>query len=154
MKKASLTYWVVASDGGHARIFSMTREPATFVEVQELVSDSQHQTNRELTSDASGRIANVKGGPSSHSMEPRSNAHDLAEVAFSNRLVRKLEQAADKSLFESLVILADPRTLGHLRKQMNKRLAARIEKEVNRDLVGMPPDSLEKRVRAELGWSD
>ena len=154
MKKASLICWVVASDGGRARIFSMTREPATFVEVQELVSHSQHQTNRELTSDASGRIANVKGGHSSHAMEPRSNAHDLAEEAFANRLVKKLEQAADKDLFESLVIFADPRTLGHLRQLMSKRLAARIAREVNRDLVGISPDALEQRVRAELGWTD
>lgn len=154
MKTTPSPYWVLVADSGRARIFALSKEPAVFHEVQELVSDSQHQTNRELVSDASGRIANVKGGPSSHAMQSRSSAHDLGEMAFCAGLVEKLEQAVNRSLFESLVIFADPKTLGRLRQMMSKGLTARITGEVNRDLVAQPIDELERRVRAELGWSD
>ena len=154
MKTTPSPYWALVADSGRARIFALSKEPALFHEVQELVSDSQRQTNRELVSDASGRIANVKGGPSSHAMQPRSNAHDLGETAFCSSLVEKLEQAANRNLFEGLVIFADPKTLGRLRQNMSKGLTARITGEVNRDLVAQPVGELERRVRAELGWSD
>ena len=86
MTEAKSYYWVLVADSGYARIFTLRKEPAEFVEVQELISDSRHQTNRDLVSDASGRIANVKGGPSSHTMQPRSDPHDQAEQALQNEL--------------------------------------------------------------------
>jgi len=150
MKDAASPYWVVVADSGCARIFELCQTPPVFSEVQELLSDSRHKTSKELVSDASGRIANVKGGPSSHAMQPRSDAHDLAERAFSSRLVKNLEQAANRNLFESLVVIADPKTLGRLRRGMSKGLAARIRVEVNRDWVGLPLDVLERRIREEL----
>jgi len=154
MTEAKSYYWVLIADSGYARIFSLRKEPPEFTEVQELISDSRHQTNRDLVSDASGRIANVRGGPSSHTMQPRSDPHDQAEKAFTARLVKNLELAANKHLFERLVIFADPRTLGRLRQGMSKSLAAQISHELNRDLAGLSPDELERRVRAELGWPD
>jgi hypothetical protein len=37
---------------------------------------------------------------------------------------------------------------------MSKTLSARVAHELNRDLVALPVDALEQRVREELGWSD
>jgi len=152
MKNAPSPYWVLVADSGYARIFELQRDPAEFRQVQELVSETRHKTSREMTSDASGRVTDVHGGPSSHTMQPRSDAHDLAEEAFSRMLVKKLEQAATRNAFDRLVIFADPKTLGRLRQHMSKALSARIADEVNRDLVALPQDSLERRVRAGLGW--
>jgi len=154
MKQAASPYWVVVADSGCARIFELDKTPPVFREVQELISDSRHKTSRELVSSASGRIANVKGGPSSHTMQPRSDAHDLAEQAFCSRLAKILQQAVNRNLFDSLVIVADPRTLGRLRQEMNKSVTARIKAEVNRDWVGLQPGDLERRVREELDWTD
>lgn len=152
MKNASSPYWLVVADSGCARFFALSREPAEFREVQKLVSASQHQTSREMMSDASGRVS-VQGRPS-HTMAPRADAHDLAEQAFSNELVAKLEQAANSNAFEHLVVIADPKTLGRLRQHMSKTLSARVAYELNRDLVALPVHALEQRVREELGWSD
>ena len=154
MKNSPSEYWVLVADSGCARIFELPQKPDKFREVQELVSESRHQPSRELVSDASGRVVNVQGGKASHSMDPRSNAHDLAEQAFSKELVKTLEKAANRNVFEHLAIVADPKTLGRMRQQMSKTLSARLTNELNRDLVGMPLDALEKKVRAELGWQE
>jgi protein required for attachment to host cells len=154
MKNAPSPYWVLVADSGCARLFELSKDPARFRELEKLVSASQHKTSKELVSDGSGRIANVAGGPSSHTMQPRSDAHELAEQAFSNGLVDKLEQAANGKAFQHLVVVADPKTLGRLRQHMSKALAATVKHELNRDLVALPIDALEKRVRAELGWAD
>jgi protein required for attachment to host cells len=151
MNNASSKYWVLVADSGKARIIELRRKPAEFHEVQELVSESQHQPSRELMSDASGRSFHVQG-PSSHSKVPRSDAHDRAKHAFSRKLVEKLEQAASMNAFERLAVFADPKTLGRLRQHMSKSLSARVTNELNLDLVGMPLDSLEQRIRTALGW--
>jgi protein required for attachment to host cells len=152
MNNASSTYWVLVADSGTARILEMRRKPAEFREVLKLESESRHLSTGDLVSDASGRSFHVQG-PSGHSKRPRSDAHDLAEQAFSKSLVGKLEHAANMSVFEHLAIFADPKTLGRLRRHMSKALTARVTDELNLDLVGIPLNSLEKRVRAKLGWS-
>lgn len=152
MNNALSKYWVLVADSGKARIIELRRKPAEFHEVQELVSESQHQPSRELMSDASGRAFHVQG-PSSHSMVSRSDAHDRAKYEFSRKLVGKLEQAANMNAFERLAIFADPKTLGRLRQHMSKSLSARVTDELNLDLVGIPLDSLEQRIRAALGWA-
>jgi protein required for attachment to host cells len=152
MNNSMSKYWVLVADSGNARIFELRRKPAEFHEVQKLVSESQHQPSRELMSDASGRAFHVQG-PSSHSMVPRSDAHDRAKYEFCRKLVGKLEQAANMNAFERLAVFADPKTLGRLRQHMSKPLSARVTDELNLDLVGLPLDALEQRIRAALGWA-
>jgi len=153
MKKTSPLYWVLVADSGTARILRLRQEPPECHQVQTLTSASQHQTTREMVSDAKGRDFHHRGG-AGNTMEPRGDAHDLAEQAFCNSLVETLEHAAGKHEFEHLGIIADPKTLGRLRKQMSKALAARVKLEVHHDLVKLPAQSLAERVRAELGWQD
>jgi protein required for attachment to host cells len=69
-------------------------------------------------------------------------------------MVETLEHAANQEKFERLAIIADPRTLGRLRKLMSKHLAERVKLELTRDLVKLPEKSLEERIRSELGWQD
>ena len=152
MKIATSRYWVLVADSGKARILHVKRKPPEFGEVQVLVSATQHQPSREIVSDASGRAFHVQG-PSSHVKQPRSDAHDRAEQQFSLMLVQKLEKAAELGAFDQLLIIADPKTLGRLRRQMSKSLASRISDELNLDLTGLPLNKLEPRIRAILGWT-
>ena len=151
MKIASSEYWVLVADSGKARILHIRRKPPEFSEVQVLVSATQHQPSREIVSDASGRAFHVQG-PASHAKQSRSDAHDLAEQQFSLMLVRKLEKAANAGAFDHVLIIADPKTLGRLRRQMSKSLANRVSDDLNQDLVGLPLNELEPRIRAILGW--
>jgi protein required for attachment to host cells len=151
MTNVSSKHWVLVADSGQARILELQNRPYEFRQVQELVSESQHQASRDLVSDASGRAFHNQG-PSSHAIQPRSDAHDRAEQQFSLTLVRKLEKAADLGAFDHLLIIADPKTLGRLRQQMSKSLANRVCDELNLDLAGLPLNKLESRIRTILGW--
>jgi protein required for attachment to host cells len=153
MNKLSSSYWVLVADSGSARILQMRREPAECQQLETLTSPSQHQTTRELVSDAKGRDFHHHGG-SGNTMDPRGDAHDLAEQAFCASVVDTLEHAMRKEQFEHLAIIADPRTLGRLRKLMSTQLAERVKLELTRDLVKLPLHQLEARVRSELGWQD
>jgi protein required for attachment to host cells len=151
MINASSKYWILVADSGHARILELRKKPREFHQVQELVSESQHLNSRDMVSDASGRAFHAKG-PMSHSKRQRSDAHDLAEQAFSRMLVGKLEKAANLKAFEHLVLIADPKTLGRVRQYMSKALSGMVTNELNLDVVGMPLDLLQKKVRSLLNW--
>jgi protein required for attachment to host cells len=152
MKNSPHTYWIVVADSGSARILEMHRKGAECKEVHRLESETQHKPTRELVSDSSGRAFNAKG-PGSHAKAQRSDAHDLAEQNFIRKLVDKLDLAAGLGAFAHLVVIADPKTLGRLRRGMGKSLKAKLKDEWNVDLVKEPLDLLQKRVRARLGWA-
>ena len=146
------TYWVLVANSGQARILELRRKPYAFQQVTELVSEAQHMTNKELVSDASGRVYHTQG-PGTHSMNPRSDPHENAEEQFSRSLIQKMERAAQLGRFDQLLVIADPKTVGRLRQQMNKTLAGKVVQEVSLDLVGLPLPQLEARVRGVLGWA-
>jgi protein required for attachment to host cells len=144
-------HWVLVADSGQARILELQRKPYEFRQVSELVSPSQHQPTRELVSDACGRSFHVQG-PGSHVKLPRSDPHDQAEEAFVESLAGTLDKAVRLGAFDDLVLIADPKTMGRLRREMSRAVAARVTQEHTLDLVGMPLNTLEPRVRAVLGW--
>jgi protein required for attachment to host cells len=144
-------HWVLVANSGQARILELQRKPYEFRQVAELVSDTQHQASRDLVSDASGRAFNVQG-PGSHSRQPRSDPHNQAEEEFTRELARTLDRAAGMGKFQHLAIIAEPRTLGRIRRYISKSLTGRVTREATADLVAMPLNSLEPRVREALGW--
>ena len=151
MINVSSKYWILVADSGHARILELRKKPREFHQVQELVSESRHLSSRDMVSDASGRAFHAKG-PASHSKQQRTDAHDQAEQAFSRMLVGKLEKAENLKAFEHLVLIADPKTLGRVRQYLSKSLSAMVTNELNLDVVGLPLDLLQKKVRSLLNW--
>lgn len=144
-------HWVLVGDSGQARILELRRKPYSFREVAELISPSQHLPSRELVTDASGRDYHGPG-PGSHVKQPRSDPHDQAEEAFARDVARKLGMAAAQGAFDHLFVIADPRTLGRLRRNMDKALAARLVDELPLDLTHLPLTELEPRLLEIMGW--
>ena len=151
MLKPRSTFWVLVADSGRARILELRRKPYEFRQVAELISETQHQASRDLVSDASGRAFHVQG-PGSHARQPRSDPHDQAEEEFTRGLAQKLDKAVRIARFEHLAVIAEPRTLGRLRRYMSKELAGRVTRELTLDLASLPLNTLEPRVRKALGW--
>jgi protein required for attachment to host cells len=149
---AKAKYWVLVANSGQARILEMQRKPYEFHQVTELASEAQHLTNKDIVSDASGRVYRTQG-PGTHSMNPRSDPHENAEEQFSRGLAQKMEKAARLGRFDHLLVVADPKTLGRLRQQMNKSVEGKVAEEVALDLVRLPLNQLEPRLKQVLGWA-
>lgn len=145
-------YWVLVADSGQARILELRRKPYAFHVVTELASIAKHRTSKELVSDASGRAYHAQG-PGTHAKAPRSDPHELAEEEFANGLAKQIDRAAGEGRFEHLVLIADPRTLGRLRRDLGKAASGRVAEERSLDLAKIPLNDLEPRVRDILGWA-
>jgi protein required for attachment to host cells len=144
-------HWVLVADSGQARILELQRKPYEFHLVSEWVSETQHQTNKDLISGAKGRIHSGKGA-GTHAMQPRSDPHDQAEDQFVRSLAQTLEKANRLGAFDHLALIADPRTIGRLRRYLSKAVASRVTEEHTMDLASLPLGTLEPRVRTVLGW--
>ena len=135
----------------------------------ELAEERADAPDRDLKRDAAGRAsstqsgasapAGAKGGsnqsigggaqfaPSRGSMgEP--DYHQQEEDRFAVDIAEMLKRRALADEFETLIVIAPPRTLGELRKHYNKEVSGRLQGELARDLTGRPVADIEKALAA------
>lgn len=102
--------------------------------------------DRELKTDSPGRaFSSVGEGRSAYE---ETDFHQLAEDRFAAETAELLKTRALGNEFDSLIVIAPPRTLGELRKHYHKEVEKRILAEVPKDLVNVPVPEIEKILKA------
>ncbi|MBW6526638.1 host attachment family protein [Sphingomonas sp. RHCKR7] len=89
---------------------------------------------------AQGGSGHAQGGgaqfaPSRGSME-ETDFHQLEEDRFAAEAADLLKRRALANDFESLIVVAPPKTLGELRKHYHKEVSQRLTGELSKDLTG------------------
>ena len=92
-------------------------------------------------SDAPGRSFASIG--SRRSAMEETDFHQIAEDRFAAEAADLLRERALGGDFETLVVVAPPRTLGELRKHYHKEVASRIVDEISKDLTDCPIGEIE-----------
>lgn len=109
--------------------------------------ESPAPPDRELRSDAPGRVFGSLGGSARRSSYDEGNFHDQAEVEFAEHIAEFVNsQEADDA--PQLVIVAPPRTLGVLRRHLSRDVANRLAAEIPKDLVKHPIPEIERLLTA------
>ncbi len=114
-----------------------------------VVEQAQEQNNpatRDQATDSAGRASSPQGAAQS-SVEP-TDFHQLEEDRFAAEAADFLKTRALKNDFESLIIVAPPKTLGELRKHYHKEVSNRLAGELDKDLTGHPIADIEKALKA------
>jgi protein required for attachment to host cells len=75
--------------------------------------------------------------------------HQLEENRFAAETAELLRKRALSNDFESLIIVAPPKTLGELRKHYHKEVEKRLTGEIAKDLTGHPVAEIEKILQSE-----
>jgi protein required for attachment to host cells len=70
--------------------------------------------------------------------------HQLEEDRFAAETAEMLKRRALNNEFESLIIIAPPRTLGELRKHYHKEVSDRLKGEIGKDLTGHTVPQIEE----------
>jgi protein required for attachment to host cells len=136
--RTAKTTWIVVADGMHAR-FLLYRpgEKLTPAVEPELYDPAVHGRSLDLKSDHPGRAIDPGSG-AHHAIEPRHDPHTYEKHLFAGRIADVINAAAARKEFDRLVIAAPPKTLGELRKALDKRAAALVAAEVHHDLIKTP----------------
>jgi len=110
-----------------------------------IVESAQEQDNpatRDQATDSAGRASSPQGGVQS-SVEP-TDFHQIEEDRFAADAAEFLKTGALKNKYDSLIVIAPPKTLGELRKHYHKEVTSRLKGELDKDLTGHPIKDIEK----------
>jgi len=98
-------------------------------------------SNGEMKSDAAGSNAQSAGyGRPSYE---ETDFHQLEEDRWAKQAAEEVNRRALTNDFDALAIIAPPKTLGELRKQLHKEAARRVVVEVSKEMTGHPIPDIE-----------
>lgn len=81
---------------------------------------------------------------SSHSFSPHSEPKSLDRKQFCKEIVLLLQQIVEKDLFSELIIIAEPKSLGEIRNNLNGKLKDIKNREIAKDLVHSKNSEIEQ----------
>jgi protein required for attachment to host cells len=139
--------FVLVADGRKSLFFRNQGDadfPDLRVEEKEVHPNPAHHEQASDTAGQSMRTMDGRGG----SME-EVDFHQQEEDRFAADTAAMLKARALSNDYESLVVVAPPRTLGELRKHYHKEVEKRLVAEVAKDLVNVPVPEIEKILQAE-----
>lgn len=147
------TTWILAADESRARVLQVTGREQRLTEIDGLVNPAGRAQDRELETDAEPRFSGHGGlgkpGDSPTSGPPsdpeRQGAVEHSAHAFAKEIARYLDKARVERRYDQLVLVAPPKFLGALRKELHKEVAKLVADERPKDLAGFNAREIERR---------
>ncbi len=146
------TTWIIAADASRARILQVTDREGHLEDVQDFVNPSARLHERDLTTDAEPRF-NGHGGVgkagSDRTGGPRSDREakrraDYETEVFVRELGEFLDKARTAHRYDRLHLIAPPKFLGQLRKELGKEVHKLVAEELPKDLSWLNTRELEQ----------
>lgn len=142
--------WVAVADGEKAVILQNmdidARPDLRVLSVKEI----DNPPARDQGVARAGRMNDGSAGGARKSAFEETDFHRLAKAQFAKDLAARLGKAAHSGLFDRLVIVAPPGTLGELRAHYSPDLKTRLVAEIDKDLIKHPIEDIEKHVATAL----
>jgi protein required for attachment to host cells len=126
------TTWIIAADSSRARILQVTDRQRHLAEIDDLLNPAARADERELVSDAHARFHGTSG-PASDREETSAAEH--ATDLFAKRLGDYLDKARTAHRYDRLHLIAPPKFLGQLRKELGKEVEKLVAQELPKDLA-------------------
>lgn len=138
--------WIVVCDGSKALILENNGDRQyPDLRTREVFEQSNPST-AEQGADRPGR-AHSSVGPG-RSAVGQTDWHDQAEAKFLKDLAEKIHLAVHNGETKELTIVAPPRALGMIRENYTPAIKQALQKEIDKDLVKLPVDQIEKHLTA------
>ena len=113
--------------------------------IVEAAEEQDNPATRDQATDSAGRASSPQGAARS-SVEP-TDFHQIEEDRFAAEVADMLKRRALKNDYESLIIVAPPKTLGEMRKHYHVEVSQRLKGEIDKDLTGHPIAEIEKALQ-------
>ena len=141
------TTWIIAADSSRARILQVMDRDARLAEVEDFVNPQGRAHDRDLISDGHPRFNGAPGGPGSDREEMKATEH--ATELFVKRVSDYLDKARTAHRYDRLHLVAPPKFLGQLRKELGKEVEKLVTSELPKDLSWLNERELEQRLLAK-----
>jgi len=140
--------WVLVGDGGRALFLENHGDPDLLdLRVIEARMEDNPPTRDQGTA-APGRAFASRGGPRS-SVET-TDWHELEKEHFADRIAATINKAAESGEMKEIILIAPPRVLGELRKQLSAKARTKVKGEIDKDLTHHPIPEIEKALARQF----
>lgn len=139
--------FIVVADGEKMLVLRNDGDSAHLNLSVERMLKQDNPADREQRSDQPGRASASVGA--SRTAFAETDFHQLGEDRFAAETAVMLKQRALRNDFDSLIVVAPPKTLGELRKHYDKSVERRLAAEIPKDLTGHPVEEIEKILDAQ-----
>ncbi|MCC3245860.1 host attachment family protein [Methylocystis sp. WRRC1] len=134
--------WVLVGDGRRALFFA-NHGDATLLDLRVVETRiDENPATREQGSDAPGRAFASRGGV--RSALDNVDWHEIEEERFARSMADRINKAAENGEMTEIVIVAPPRTLGEIRKDLSVKAKSKVVGELDKDLTHHPLPEIEK----------
>jgi len=143
------TTWIIAADSSRARILQVTDRSQDLAEIEDLLNPEGRVHDRQLISDAHPRFSGhggggEGGGPGTDREETSATQH--ATELFAKRLGDYLDKARNAHRYDRLHLIAPPKFLGQLRKELGKEVEKLVADELPKDLSWLSARDIQSHV--------
>lgn len=121
---------VIVADNARARIFASHTLINHLKEQEAFVHGEARLSNGDLVGDSSGKSVDQHG-----SLDPATTAKDHEAQNFAKMLARHLKELHNQRHYENLILIAPPRFLGMLRKELPSPLDQLVTSTIAKDLT-------------------
>ena len=143
------TTWIIAADSSRARILQVTDREQRLDEIDDLLNPEGRVDDRQLTTDAHPRYSGHGGdggGPASDREETSASEH-YTEL-FAKRVGDYLDKARTAHKYDRLHLVAPPRFLGQLRKELGKEVQKLVTDELPKDLSWLNARDIQRHLKS------
>ena len=113
----------------------------------EAYDEREDAKDSDMKTDAAG--TNAQSGGYGRPSYEETDFHQLEEDRWAKHAAEDVNKRALTNDFEALAIIAPPKTLGMLRKQLHKEAARRIVIEIPKEMTGRTISDIEKLIVAQ-----
>lgn len=141
--------WILVADGARAQILENQGPGTGLVAALDHDFAAPHGANSALGTERPGKGSGAAGG-TGHAVGPKVDWHEFAKERFARDVAAVLDKAAAAGAFDRLVLVAPPKTLGALRKELKADTRARVTEEVNKDLTHLDAGAIVQHLSAVM----
>ena len=134
---------VIVADNARARIFESHSVINRLEEREGFVHSAARLSNRDLVGDSAGKSVDQHG-----SLDPGTSAKQHQAQNFARMLARHLKELHNKQHYDNLILIAPPRFLGMLRKELPGPLDKLVTSTIDKDLTEASVEDIIEHIKA------
>ena len=134
---------VIVADNCRARIFSSHTVLNHLTELEGFAHPEGRWSNQELVGDEAGKSRDLHGD-----LEPATSPKEHEAQMFAKALAKHLKDLHNQQHYEQLILIAPPRFLGLLRKELPKPLDQLETHSIDKDLTGCSIEEIIDYIKA------
>lgn len=142
--------WIVVADSSRARFFEVVGRNETLHELEDMVNPAGRLHDSELRTDNLGRYYGKGEQMQGHAAPPRTDPGEHETELFAKRVAQHIEQARVAHRCERLCLIAAPKFLGALRRNLTKEARELVFEEFDKDVSWLEGPQLQDYVRDKL----